>query len=378
LILITRIYLLQIDRRILTHFDFLIPAIVIPIILISHKLTGEINPSLAHKQTIYFIIGLGAFLLFFILPIRKFIWLIPYFYWINIFLLSLVDIIGVTKLGATRWLQIPFTHATIQPSEIFKPFFILMLAYLIKNDPPPKEGYDFRKFLKFSFYILLPFFLIAKEPDLGTAMILLLIGYSTLFVIGVNKRIWIIIIVLLSLSAPILYSNLHDYQKKRIESFIKNKPSYHVKQSLITIGSGGLTGKKKEEATQARFKFLPIATSDFIFAYFVERFGFWGALGLIFVYAVLIIHLLVTNYKLKGDYLASVTITALSLLIFFYMSINIAMTIGLAPVVGVPLPFFSYGGSSFLTFMMLFGIVENLLAFRFDYFYESINYRFGE
>ncbi len=368
--------MLQIDKRIFTHFDFLIPLIVIPIIFISHKLTGEINPALANKQIIYFFIGAGAFLFFFILPIRKLIWIIPYFYWFNIILLIMVDIIGVTKLGATRWLEIPFTHMTIQPSEIFKPFFILMLAYLIKNNPPPKEGYGFREFIKLSFYILLPFFLIAKEPDLGTAMILLLIGYGTLFIIGVNKKIWFSIILGLIISAPILYKNLHDYQKKRIEAFIKNKPSYHVKQSLITIGSGGLTGKKKEEATQARFKFLPIATSDFIFAYFVERFGFWGALSLIFAYAILIIHLLTTNSKLKGDYLASVVITALGLLIFFYMSINIAMTIGLAPVVGVPLPFFSYGGSSFITFMIIFGITENLLAFRFDSLYESINYRF--
>ncbi|NPA82558.1 MAG: rod shape-determining protein RodA [Epsilonproteobacteria bacterium] len=370
--------MLQIDRRVLSHFDFLIPLIILPIIITSHILIGEINPTLAHKQTIYFIIGIGAFLLFFILPIRKFIWIVPFFYWFNILLLALVDIIGVTKLGATRWLEIPFVHFTIQPSEIFKPFFILMLAYLIKNDPPPKEGYDIKKFLKFSFYILLPFFLIAKEPDLGTAMILLFVGYGTLFIVGVNRKIWISIFIIIVISAPILYNSLHDYQKKRIEAFIHNKPSYHVKQSLITIGSGGLIGKKKEEATQARFKFLPIATSDFIFSYFVERFGFWGALTLISAYALLIIHLLITNYKLKGDYLASVSVSALALMIFFYMSINIAMTIGLSPVVGVPLPFFSYGGSSFITFMMLFGIVENMLAFRFDSLYESIHYRFGK
>lgn len=366
----------QIDRRIITHFDFLIPFIVIPIVFVSHLLIGEINPSLAQKQLIYFFVGIGAFFLFFIFPIRKIAWIIPFIYWFNIFLLIMVDVVGVSKLGAQRWLEIPVIHITIQPSEIFKPAFILMIAYLVKNDPPPEKGYGWKKFFKLSFFILLPFILIAKEPDLGTALILLLVGYSTLFIVGVNKKIWFTLIVLLAVSAPILYNNLHDYQRKRIHAFIENKPSYHVKQSLITIGSGGLTGKAKEEATQARFKFLPIATSDFIFAYYVERFGFRGAIILIGAYAFLIIHLLLLNYKLREDYFAMVVATSISFLIFFYMGVNVAMTIGLAPVVGVPLPFFSYGGSSFVTFMILFGIIENLLAFKFDVLYESIKYNF--
>jgi len=367
--------LFQIDRRIITHFDILIPLVVVPIVFTSHYLISEINPVLAQKQFIYFIIGIGAFVLFFIFPVRKFAWVVPFIYWFNIILLVAVYFVGVTKLGARRWLEIPFVHFTIQPSEIFKPAFILMLAYMVKNNPPPEGGYGWRDFLKFSFIILLPFILIAKEPDLGTALILLLLGYSVLFVIGVNKKIWITVMVILAVTSPIYYKNLNDYQKKRINAFIKNKPSYHVRQSLITIGSGGLTGKSKEEATQARFKFLPIATSDFIFAYFVERFGFRGAVILIGAYAFLIIHLLLLNYKLKEDYFGMVVTTSVSFLIFLYMGVNIAMTIGLAPVVGVPLPFFSYGGSSFVTFMVLFGIVENLLAFKFDMLYESIKYK---
>ncbi len=364
----------QIDRRIISHFDFLIPLIILPIIFTSHTLIGEINPSLANKQSIYFIIGLAVFIFFFLIPIKKLAWIIPYLYWFTILLLIAVDFFGTTKLGATRWLNIPFVNFTIQPSEIFKPAFILMMAYLIKNNPPPKEGYEWKDFFKLSIYIILPFFLIAKEPDLGTALILLLVGFSTLFIIGVNRRIWFTLFISIAVSAPILYNNLHDYQKKRIHDFIQNKPSYHVKQSLITIGSGGLTGKKKEDATQARFKFLPIATSDFIFAYHVERFGFWGAILLIGGYVLLIIHLLLFNFKLKDDHFTTVVTTSVSVLVFFYMSVNIAMTISLAPVVGVPLPFFSYGGSSFITFMMLFGILENLLAFRYNSFYDSFRY----
>ncbi len=154
-------------------------------------------------------------------------------------------------------------------------------------------------------------------------------------------------------------------KKKRITDFLGEKPSYHVKQSIVAIGSGGIKGKAKDDATQTRFKFLPIATSDFIFAYYVERFGFLGACGLIFLYALLIIHLMTINYTLQEDFFTSVVTSSIGLLIFVYMGVNIAMTIGLAPVVGIPLPFFSYGGSSFVTFMILFGILQNLLAFRY-------------
>jgi len=366
--------LLQIDRRILTHFDFLLPILVLPVIAMSYFLIADINTTLANKQIIYFTIGFISFLFFFLIPLKKFEWLIPTFYWIIISLLVSVDFFGISRLGAKRWLDIPFVHFTLQPSEIFKPIFILMLAYLIKQNPPDEKGYGWKSFIKLSFYILLPFLLIAKEPDLGTAMVLLLVGYGVLFIIGVNKKIWITLVILIGISTPFLYNSLHGYQRKRITDFISEKPSYHVKQSIIAIGSGGLYGKSREEATQTHYKFLPISTSDFIFAYYVERFGFWGALSLIFFYALLITHLITLNFKLKRDYFAQVITTGISMLVFVYTSVNIAMTIGLAPVVGVPLPFFSYGGSSFVTFMVFFGILENTLAFRFDPTYKLVKY----
>jgi len=362
----------MIDRRIITHFDFILILLIIPIVTLSFNLISEIDPILSKKQLVYISIGIGAFILFFLTPLREYKWLIPTIYWINIALLISVDLFGVSKLGAKRWLEIPFIHFTIQPSEIFKPAFILMIAYLIQENPPPKKGYGLKDFLKISFFILLPFILIAKEPDLGTALILLIIGYGVLFVVGVNWKIWASIIIFLSLFAPISYKYLlHDYQKKRIHDFLSEKPSYHVQQSIIAIGSGGLMGKEKDEATQTQLKFLPIASSDFIFAYYVERFGFFGALFLVFLYALLILHILSLNYKLKGDYFTQVVATSIAMLLFMYMSVNIAMTIGLAPVVGVPLPLFSYGGSSFVNFMILFGILEHLLAFRFNFLYNS-------
>ena len=359
------------DKRIISHFDFILILFIIPMIFLSYHLISEINESLAHKQIIYFTISFFSFFLFFILSIRKYIRLIPLLYWLGIFLLIAVEFWGTTKLGAKRWLFIPFLNTTIQPSELIKPIFLLMLGFLIHNKPPPKGGYKIKDFFLFSFYILLPFYLIAKEPDLGTALVLLLVGYGILFIIGVNWKIWISIFIFLGISSPLIYTYLiKDYQKKRIIDFIAKEPSYHVRQSIIAIGSGGLFGKKSQEATQTKLKFLPIATSDFIFAYYIERYGFIGALGLILLYLLLIMHLFSLNYSFKDDYIIKVFASGIGLLIFFNMSVNILMVIGFAPVVGLPLPLFSYGGSSFINFIVIFAILENLIAFRYKHMYD--------
>ena len=359
------------DKRIISHFDYLLIIFVLPLIFLSYHLISETNELLANKQLVYFTISIFVFFLVFMLPIRKRLRLVQTLYWVGIILLIAVEFIGISKLGAKRWIYIPGLGTTIQPSELIKPVFILMLGYLIQHKPPPKNGYNLKDFIYFSFYILLPFFLIAIEPDLGTALVLLFVGYGILFLVGVNWKIWASIVLVIGISSPFIYTYLiKDYQKKRITDFISEKPSYHVQQSIIAIGSGGLTGKESEEATQTQLKFLPIATSDFIFAYFVERYGFLGALGLIFLYLLIILHLLSMNYFFKDDYVIRAFASGLGLLIFFNMSINILMVIGFAPVVGLPLPLFSYGGSSFINFIVTFAILENLLAFRYMNLYN--------
>jgi rod shape determining protein RodA len=359
------------DKRILTHFDYMIVILLLPLFAWSLFLMYEINQSLFQKQLIYYVVGLGGFFVAFFISWRKIQWIIPILYWLGIVLLLGVEFFGVTKLGAKRWLEIPFIGLTIQPSELMKPAFLLMLAYLITAKPPSKEGYDFKQFAKISFYILLPFLLIAKEPDLGTALVLLIVGYGVLFIIGVNWRIWASIAVALAVASPILYNSLHDYQKKRVTEFLSEKPSYHVQQSIIAVGNGGLTGQERESSTQTHLKFLPIASSDFIFSYLVERFGFIGAFVLIVIYALLLVHLFTLVIFAADDYFLKVVAAGLGFMIFLYMSVNIAMTIGLAPVVGLPLPMFSHGGSSFLNFLIIFGILQNLLAFRFYFLYNS-------
>jgi len=361
----------QFDRRILQQFNFILILQLIPLFVISSYLVYEIQPRLFQKQMMYYGVSAVVFLIAFLIPWRQYKWLIPLSYWINLLLLLSVELFGKSILGAQRWIEIPFIGLTIQPSEFIKITVLLMLGYIITRNPPPKIGYGFKMFIKLSFYILLPFVLIAKEPDLGTALVLLLTGFGVLFVIGVQARIWIILILIIGLSAPLLYTHgLKPYQKQRIANFI-GKPSYHVQQSLIAIGSGGMHGQDREDATQTQLKFLPVSSTDFIFAYLGERFGFVGIISVLFFYIWLIIHLLQIAISNAKDYFVKVLASGIAFLFFIYMGVNISMTIGLAPVVGLPLPMISHGGTSFIIFAFLFGILENLLAFRFYFMYNS-------
>lgn len=365
------INLWKFNKSILTQFDFFSSILIIPLVIGSNFLIGEAVPALAQKQLAYVGVAALTFVGVFFLPIRRMSWFIPLIYWVNIGLLFAVQFFGHARLGAQRWIDIPFINATIQPSEFVKPALILMLAYLIHKVPPPLQGYRIKEFSKLSFYILLPFFLIAKEPDLGTALVLLFIGFGVLFFIGIQWKIMATIAISAILFIPIAYQFiLHDYQKVRINDFLSEKPSYHVHQSIIAIGSGGWTGKSKENATQTQMKFLPIATSDFIFAFVVERTGFLGAFALIMLYAILILHLF-SLALFNKDYYIKVVSASISFMIFIYMGVNISMTIGFAPVVGVPLPMFSYGGSSFLNFMVLFAIMQNLITFQYKDMYDN-------
>ncbi|MBD3794483.1 MAG: rod shape-determining protein RodA [Epsilonproteobacteria bacterium] len=360
----------QFDRRILKHFEFIIIIQLLPLFAISSWLIFEINPSLFAKQMLYYVVAFIVFVIGFLIPWTRLRWIIPFIYGFNLFLLLSTKIFGKSVLGAKRWLEIPGTGLTIQPSEFMKVSVLLMLAYIIAKNPPPREGYDLKMFAKLSATILLPFILIAIEPDLGTASVLLLTSFGVLFVIGIQWRIWATILILIAVISPFGYEyGLKDYQKQRIVNFV-GEPSYHVKQSLIAIGSGSMFGQPKEEATQTQLKFLPISSTDFIFGYLGERFGFAGTLTVILLYAFLILNLISIAQQAVDNYYIQVMASGIGFLFFIYMGINISMTIGLAPVVGVPLPMFSHGGTSFIIFAFLLGILQHLLAFRFYFLYN--------
>ncbi len=359
------------SKSLFKYFNYILMIQIIPLLVISSLLIYEISPHLFQKQMLYYTVALIVFIISCFIPWRKILWwFVPIFYILNLFLLIAVEFVGKKILGAQRWIEIPGVGLTIQPSEFIKVSVLLMLAYIISKTPPPIEGYSIARFIKLSIIILIPFILIAKEPDLGTALVLLITGYGTLFIVGINWKIWVFLTVALGLSAPLLYSNLHDYQKKRVSDFV-GKPSYHVQQALIAIGSGGLKGKDKDDATQTQLKFLPISSSDFIFAYLGERFGFVGMMTVLGLYILLIFHLMYITTRNATDYLIVTFSSGLAFLFFIYMGVNIYMIIGLAPVVGLPLPIFSHGGTSFIIFAVIFGILQNLLAFKKELLYNS-------
>jgi len=358
------------QKNLLKYFNYLLMVQILPLLFISSMLIYEVNPTLFSKQMLYYGIGLIAFVISCFIPWRKILWwFVSIFYTVNLLLLVGVELVGISILGAKRWIKLPGLELTVQPSEFIKVSVIMMLAYLISRRPPPMSGYGFSTFFKLSLIIIIPFILIAKEPDLGTALVLLITGFGILFVVGIDWKIWVFILVGLGLSAPILYNGLHDYQKKRISDFL-GKPSYHVQQALIAIGSGGMEGKDKDEATQTQLKFLPISTSDFIFAYLGERMGFKGMVLVVSLYILLILHLMVIAISNSADYLIMSFASGLGFLFFIYMGVNIYMIIGLAPVVGIPLPMFSHGGTSFVIFAVIFGILQNLLAFKKEIMYN--------
>ena len=183
------------NRKILAYFDFTLPLLVAPIILLSWYLINENNVFLGNKVLIYVFVGLLVFVTVFLTSVRKMSVLIIGFYWINILLLVAVELFGDTRLGAQRWLEIPFVHFTFQPSETMKPALILMMAYLINKNPPKKNGYKLLDFLKLSFFVLLPFVLVLKQPDLGTALVLLLMSFGMLlqiYMIIKKSGLWIL------------------------------------------------------------------------------------------------------------------------------------------------------------------------------------------
>ena len=352
-------------RRLPSKFNYLLILQTLPLLFISSKLIREMNPALFHKQMVYYIVGAIALMVTVFIPWKRVLWwFAPLSYFLNILLLVAVDFVGHKILGAQRWIKLPGIGLTVQPSEFIKVSVVLMLAFLIMRKPPPEKGYGFIDFGKLSLVILFPFLLIAKEPDLGTALVLLMTGYGILFLHRFRLIVWIVFFSLAGAVGFFGYNNLlKDYQKKRIHDFV-NKPSYHVRQALIAIGSGGLKGKKENEATQTKLKFLPISTSDFIFAYLGERLGFTGMVTVILLYVLLIVHLLrISRIYIKDPLITSVA-SGLAFLLFIYMGVNIYMIIGLAPVVGVPLPMFSHGGTSFIIFSVFFGILINLIAVK--------------
>lgn len=273
-------------------------------------------------------------------------------------LLVATALFGITVKGATRWLYI---GVRIQPSEIMKLAVPMMLAWYYW-----KRGDSIRPWDHATAFLLLaiPAALIMKQPDLGTAILVSIAGLSVIFFAGVNFRIILACTGALLLSLPVLWTLLHDYQRERVLTLIDPSrdplgKGFHTLQALIAIGSGGLKGKGWMEGTQAHLDFIPERTSDFIFAVFGEEFGFIGAVLLIALYLALIARSFYIAAYAPSRY-SRLLAGAIGVIFFTYTFVNIGMVSGILPVVGVPLPFVSYGGTALLILGICTGILLSI------------------
>ena len=286
-----------------------------------------------------------------------------HFYVFNLILLILVMLVGQSALGAQRWIALG--PISIQPSEFSKLIMIIALAAMMEkrgkiqslSDLAPVAG-----------YVLVPFLLVLKQPDLGTSLVFLAIFFGMVFVAGIRLRILFGIFGLGLAAMPVLWHFLKDYQKMRIMVFMDPNvdplgAGYHIIQSKIAIGSGGLTGKGFLKGTQTKLNYVPEQETDFIFCTVGEEAGFLGSAALLLGYAIFILRIValaerqVTKFgRVYGYCVASIFL--------FHLFINVGMVLGLVPVIGIPLPFFSYGGSSLWGFTFLLFIFLGIDARR--------------
>lgn len=373
--------MLRIDRRLIKNFDWLMLSITIVLALVgimtiysaTRPLAAEEHSGFYIKQALWLIFGIIAL---FLIVSFDYVWLNRFsihLYIIGIVLLLGVFVIGKTGMGAQRWLS--FGPISFQPSEFFKLIYIIMLSkYLSITKCPIDANSFFRAFFLIAF---LPFILLIKQPDLGTALIVLAIFVSLVLTKGLNKKVLILFVIIGLISLPflgnILWGGLKDYQKSRLVAFIEPEVDptgigYHLNQSKITVGSGKFFGKGYMQGTQGPFRFLPEKHTDFVFAVFAEEWGFLGSLLLLFLYLILILRGIDIAGKAKDDFGRFLAL-GITFMFSIYFFINVGMTLGIMPVVGIPLPFMSYGGTALLSNLIAVGILINIRTRRFELFH---------
>ena len=362
------------DRRLVQYFDWGLLGLTLMIACIGLVTlysavtaeTPEPQKIVFYKQLIWFGVGLVAMVFAFLFNYKLLDRWAPTVYIICILLLVAVLFMGKYVGGSKRWLIIG--PVSIQPSELVKLGVIIILARYFSKDAYTR-GFTLRELIRPFILILVPFVLIVRQPDLGTAMLVMLIAGSITLFVKIERKSLIALIVSGAVLVPLVWFVLKPYQQQRILVFLNpdNEPlraGYHIIQSKIAIGSGMLTGKGFLKGTQNALSFLPEEHTDFIFSVLAEEWGFMGSMVLILLFLIFIfwgINVAIACREPFGTILA-VGVTAM---IFWQVIINIGMAMGLLPVVGVPLPFISYGGSSVLTTAIGIGLLLNVSMRRF-------------
>jgi rod shape determining protein RodA len=284
-------------------------------------------------------------------------------YLFGLVLLIIVEVSGVEAKGAQRWLNLGFIR--IQPSEVMKIAVPMMLAWYFDRY---EAVLRFKNFVTATILVIVPVLLIARQPDLGTALLVAAAGFYVLFLAGLSMRLLVGIFVAGLAALPFLWHSLHDYQKQRILTLIDPMQDplgagYHTIQSTIAMGSGGFLGKGWLNGTQSQLEFLPERSTDFIFAVYGEEFGLLGNLILITLFALLIARGLVIAANAPTMF-SRLLAGGITLTFFTYVFVNMAMVGGLLPVVGVPLPLISYGGTALVTLLFGVGVLMSIRTNR--------------
>jgi len=287
------------------------------------------------------------------------------FYFIILILLFAVDFYGVTSQGSKRWINLFFIN--LQPSELMKVALIVFLARYYNNIPSEHVSNIKHIILPF-FALVVPVFLVASQPDLGTAILIAVGGCAVIWLVGFRIKFFLYSFFILICLIPIGISFLKPYQKSRILTFFDPErdplgAGYQIIQSKIAVGSGGIFGKGFLQGSQSYLDYLPEKHTDFIFTLFAEEFGFVGSVALLLIY-VLIIYRIIAIGNQSKNYFARLYCLSFAAAFFSYVAINMSMVLGLLPIVGAPLPIMSYGGSAMLSMMIGLGIVMSCKIYR--------------
>jgi rod shape determining protein RodA len=325
---------------------------------------GNVSPW-ALPQMARFGTGLTVLLVVALVDIRVWHRYAYVLYGVSIVLLAIVDLIGIVGMGAQRWLDLYVIQ--IQPSEIAKIAIVLALARYF-HGLTAEDAQRFWPLLPPVGLTLLPAALVMKQPDLGTAAMLIAAGVCVFFAAGVRLRYFVIAGVLALAVLPLGWSMMHDYQHDRVLTYLDPErdplgAGYHILQSKIALGSGGVFGRGYLEGTQSHLSFLPEKQTDFIFTMLAEEFGLVGAVALLGLYALILLYGLAIGLRASSQF-GRLTAVGLTGIFFLYVFINVAMVTGLVPVVGVPLPLVSYGGTSMMTLLFGFGVMASVHVHR--------------
>ncbi len=356
-------------RRVLHRFHVDLPLLLGLIVLVAVGLlvlysASEQDAGLVSKQLIR--LGIAFTVMFAVAQISPdtLRYWSPWLFGVGLIMLIAVLVLGEVGKGAQRWLNLGFF--TFQPSELMKLALPMLLAwYLSEAILPPK----FKHIMVAVVMMLIPIYMVAKQPDLGTSLLLASSGIFVLFLAGL-RWLYIIISMLMLIPTSLLlwFYGMHDYQRSRVLTFINpdsdlRGSGYHINQSSIAIGSGGTYGKGWLNGTQSHLDFLPERKTDFIFPVFSEEFGLIGAIILLTIYAAIVARGLVIAAQAQ-DTFTRLLAGSITLTFFIYVFINIGMVSGLLPVVGIPLPLVSYGGTSMVTLLAGFGILMSIQTHR--------------